>query len=265
MGLLEGKVAVVTGSGRGVGRAVALAFAAEGAAVAVTARSRNEIDGVADDIRAQGGRALAVPADVTNQEDVDVLFARVLAKLGQVDILVNNAATAGPEGMVWETDPAAWQETFDVNVTGIVRCVRAVLPSMIARRYGKIIIVGSGAGRDPNWAATCPELVAYGVSKAAVNHFSSCLAAQVKGYGINVNCIGVGAHTRLSYQHNQAMARLRGQPLPLPWDELPLEERVLPEENVAPFVFLASSLSDHITGQYIEANSLPDHLRRSQQ
>ena len=263
MSLLEGRVAVVTGSGRGVGRAVALAFAEEGATVVVTARSRDEIEDVAEDISGQGGRALAIPADIVSQKDVDTLFGRVLSELGPVDILVNNAAIAGPSGMTWKIDPDAWQEMFNVNVTGMVRCARAVLPAMITGRYGKILIVGSVAGREPNWAERCPEIIAYGVSKAAANHFSNCLAAQVKDYGINVNCIGVGAQTRLSHQHRRAMAGMREQSPPPPWEELPQEDRVLPEENVAPFVFLASSLSDHITGQYIEANSLPNRLRRT--
>ena len=257
MGLLAGKVAVVTGSGRGVGRAVVHAFAEEGAAVTVSARSQNEIDSVAEEIRVRGGRALAVQADIANQRDVDNLFARVLAELGPVDVLVNNAATSGPSGMVWETQPAAWQDTLDINVVGAVRCVRAVAPTMIARRYGKIIIVGSVAGRDSNWAATFPELAAYGVSKAAIIHFSTCLAAQLKPYGINVNCVGVYAQTRLSFEHNQAVAQLRGQAHFRLWDELPAEKRVRSEENVGVFVFLASALSDHITGQYIEANSQP--------
>ena len=264
MGVLQGKVAVVTGGGRGVGRAVALAFAAEGAAVAVAARTSGEVERVAEEVLALGGKAVAVRADVTRQEEVDALFARVNEEISPVDILVNNAAVIDPLGMVWETEPSAWQEAFDVNVIGMVRCVRAVLPTMKDRRSGKIIIVGSRAGWSDGWAARNTEQMAYGVTKAAVNRFSTCLAEQVKPYGINVNCVGVSAQTRLDQQTRQALARLRGAPPPPALNEIPVEKRTLPEENVAPFVFLASSASDHITGTYLEANNLPDRLRRNQ-
>lgn len=262
MGLLTGRTAVVTGAGRGIGRAVAIAMAAEGASLGLAARSPREIEQVADEIRMQGGQALAIPTDVARQEDVDALFARVREELGEVDILVDNAAVVGPIGKLWETDPNAWQQVLDINVIGMARCARAVLPGMIARRYGKIIIVGSTAGRSEGWASHCHEQMAYGVSKAAVNRFSEILAAQVREYGINVNCIGVSADTRLGEEALQMAARQRGEPLPRTVEEKPLEQRILPEENIAPFIFLASSLADHITGAYIEANKLPDITRR---
>ena len=264
MGLLSGKVAVVTGAGRGIGRAVALALAAEGAAVAASARSSPEISGTAAAIRNAGGQAVAIPVDVARQDMVDAMFARTRQELGPVDILVNNAAAAGPVGLLWETDASDWLETLDVNVLGMVRCVRAVLPDMISRRSGKIIIVGSGAGREETIPCMPGEFAAYCVSKAAVNYLAVSLAHSVREYGINVNCVGVGAQTRLSHEHQTMLAQSRGRPEPTAWEQLPSEERVLPEENVALFVFLASSLSDHIAGQYVEANSLPDAMRRGQ-
>ena len=265
MNLLKGKVAVVTGAGRGIGRAVAIALAGEGAAVALAARTADEIESAASEIRAGRGRALTVPTDVTRQTDVDVLFELVREKLGEVDILVNNAAIMGPAGNLWETDPAAWGTVFDVNVISMVRCARAVLPAMVSRRYGKIINVGSTAGYSDSWASRFPEQTAYGTTKAAIHRFSVCLAHQVKSDGVNVNCVGVSAHTRMSDEAREALARLRGEPPPPSVNEAPVEARTLPEENAPLFVFLASSLSDHITGQYLEANSLPARLRRSQQ
>lgn len=249
MGVLDGKVAVVTGAGRGIGRAVAIGMAAEGAAVGLAARSTCEIESVAGEIRSLGGRALAVTADISLQEDVDNLFARVRDELGNLDILVANAAIAGPYGTIWETEPNAWQQVMNVNVIGMARCAHAVLPSMITRRYGKIIIVGSRAGGSDKWAWDCHKQMAYGTSKAAVNRFSQLLAAQTHKYCINVNCVGVGADTTLGKDT-----------IPLP--EKPAEERVLPEENVAVFIFLASSLADHVTGAYFEANNLSDVMRR---
>ena len=249
VGLLDGKVAVVTGAGRGIGRAVAVGMAVEGAALGLAARSAPEIESAAEEIRSRGGRAVAVPTDVGRQEDVDALFTRVRDELGQVDILVANAAIAGPFGKLWETDPNMWQQVLNVNVIGLARCAHAVLPSMTARRCGKIIIVGSMAGRSDAWASNCHKQMAYGTSKAAVSRFSQLLAAQVREHGINVNCVGVAADTRLGEDT-------------IPLEEKPVEERVLPEENVAPFVFLASSLADHVTGAYFEANALPNVLRR---
>lgn len=263
MGLLEGKVAVIAGAGRGVGRAVAEAFAAEGAAVALAARSADEIQALATEITARGEKALAVPTDLTQTEQVKHLFARVQNELGDVDILVANAAANGPIGMVWETDPDEWLALYDVNVVGMVRCTHFVLPGMIQRRRGKIIIVGSVAGYSDRWAMLRPELAAYGLTKAATNRFAKCLSEQVKPYGINVNCIGVSARTRLDFDARIELARIHGETPALAPEMLPTQDRTLPEENTAPFVFLASALSDHITGQYLEANTLPDGLRES--
>jgi len=262
MGLLEGKIAVVTGSGRGIGRAIAIAFAAEGAAVALAARTKNEIGNAAEEIRIRGGRALAISTDLTHQEDIDALFTNVQEELGQVDILVNNAATNGPIGMIWQTDPALWLDAYNVNVVSMVRCVQAVLPGMMKNRYGKIIMVGSIAGWSDSWAASNLEQTAYALTKAAIIRFSSCLAQQVRSYRINVNCVGVGAYTRLGDKTYKELARLRGEAPPPTLDEIPAENRTLPEENVGSFIFLASPLSDHVTGTYIEANSLPDPLPR---
>ena len=260
MGLLDGKVAVVTGAGRGIGRAVVEALASEGASVGLAARSADEIEAVANAIRASGGRALAVPTDVSSQPAVDQLFQRVSKEVGEVDILVNNAAILGPTGMLWETGLDAWQEVLEVNFTGVVRCCRAVLPSMISRRCGKIINLGSIAGWDDSWAAGFPEWAAYGCTKAAVMRFSQVLAHQVKQYGVNVNCLGVGAYTPGWYEASVKLARARGTEPPVPPDQMAPNERVLAEENVGAFLFLASALSDHVTGSYFEANALPTRI-----
>jgi len=261
MGLLQGKAALVTGAGRGIGRAVAMAFASEGARVILAARSLEEIEQVATEIRSAGGWAVAILADMSRQEDVDTLFSQAVTQAGQVDVLVNNAAIIGPTGMVWEVDPEAWQETFNVNVTSIARCCRAALPSMIRQRYGKIINVASDAGWRDSWAAEFPEQAAYGTSKAAVIRCSQLLAHQLKRHGVNVNCLGVSAHTRMGHDANVDLARARRQAPPAPYEEIPFERQVRPEENAGAFVFLASPLSDHVTGAYFEANELPDVLR----
>jgi 3-oxoacyl-[acyl-carrier protein] reductase len=264
MGLLTGKVAVVTGSGRGIGRAVVHAFAREGAAVAITARSDQELDSVSEEVRKLGGTCAALRADITRREDVDEFFVTVHQELGQVDILVNNAGALGPIEHFEDADIDAWQAIFDVNVIGVARCIRAVLGTMIARRSGKIINVGSDAGWSDAWAASNYEHTAYAASKAAVIRLTEVLAAQVRSYGINVNCVGAWADTAMSVEARQRLAQLRGAKPMGDLDEIPMNRRVDPEENAPLFVFLASSLSDHITGQYIEANSLPDYLRNGE-
>jgi NAD(P)-dependent dehydrogenase (short-subunit alcohol dehydrogenase family) len=263
MGLLTGKVAVVTGSGRGIGRAVALAFAREGAAVAITARSKQELNSVSEEVHKVGGTCTALQADITRQDDVEIFFATVHRELGQVDVLVNNAGALGPIEHFEHADIDAWQDIFDVNVIAVARCIRAVLATLIERRSGKIINVGSDAARSDGWAASNFEHAAYAASKAAVIRLTEVLAVQVRPYGINVNCVGAWADTVMSVEARQRLALLRGKKPIGALNEIPIGERVDPVENAPLFVFLASSLSDHITGQYIEANSLPDYLRNS--
>ena len=262
MDLLDRQVAVVTGAGRGIGRAVALHFAEAGAAVALAARTKHEIQGVAEEIKARGRRAIAVVTDVTCGSAIDALMAQTREQLGPVDVLVNNAAVLGPAGKLWQTDLNDWETVFHVNLIGLVRCSMAVLPEMVERGHGKIINVGSVAGWSDRWVSENHELAAYATTKAAVGHFSVCLAQQVKSDGINVNCVGVSAHTQLSEEANQQVAAARGMPPPPTWADLPPEEHVQAEKNTPVFVFLASSLSDHLTGQYLEANRMPARMSK---
>jgi len=261
MGLLSGKVAVITGAGRGVGRSVALAFAREDAVVVISARSDDELDLVSSEIQANGGTCLALRADVTRQDDVTTLFAAVEREVGPLDILVNNAGALGPIDHFWDTDVNAWRELFEVNVLGLVRCTKAALVPMMARRSGKIINLGSDAARSDAWAASNYEHTAYAASKAAVIRLTELLAAQVSRYGINVNCVGAWADTVMSVEARQKLAQLRGETPMDGLNTIPTSQRVEPDETTPLFVFLASHLSDHITGQYLESNSLPNYMR----
>ena len=248
---LSGRIALVTGGGRGVGRAVALAYARAGADLVLAARTASEIESCAEEVRALGRRALAVPTDVGEPEQVDRLFEAAQDTFGRVDVLVNNAATAAGSGRLWQIEPEEWRECMRVNLDSQYLCARAVLPQMMERRSGKIIMVGSIAGRSPR---ALVSIVAYGAAKAAVYHMSQMLANSVKEYGICVNAVGVSAITQLVHEHRAARARLGEQVEPY-GDDGPT-----PEENVGTFLFLASSHSDHVTGEYIEANSLPSVL-----
>jgi len=191
---LEGKVAIVTGSGRGIGRAIAEALAREGASVTVTARTKKEIEQTVKRVRSHGGKAIAVVADVSRQSSVDQMVKKTEERLGPVDILVNNAGHAGVFAPLWKSDPKEWWRTFEVNMLGSVLCSRAVLPSMTSRRHGIIVNIGSYVG-----VRATPEDIAYSASKAALVRFTDGLAASVTRYGVRVFLISPGmVRTRMS-------------------------------------------------------------------
>jgi NAD(P)-dependent dehydrogenase (short-subunit alcohol dehydrogenase family) len=185
---LRDKVALVTGGGRGLGAATARALAGAGAAVAVAARTDTEIGAVARRIRKAGGEAPAVPADVTDYEAVEELVARVLDAFPRIDFLVNMAGAAEPLGVPsWEADPDAWAQTVDANLTGVFHTCRAVVPHMLAEGAGRILNISSPAGQRP-----IPLASAYCATKAAVDHFSRVLAAELEETGVTVNTFNLG-------------------------------------------------------------------------
>ncbi len=260
MGLLDGRVALVTGSSQGIGRGVALAYAAEGASVVVTGRDVERCSAVAAEIAGSGGTVLAHPADVTSDAETRALVEAAHRRFGAIDILVNNAGVVGALGRFGDITLDDWQEVLDVNVLAIVRCIRLVLPWMLQRGFGRIISVGSNAARSDEFAAHHFEHVAYGASKAAVVRITECLAAETKGSGVTVNCVGATADTLLSNTALRAEASIRGLPPPPPLAEIPSDRLTDPGENASVFVFLASSMADHVTGAYLEANAVPTHL-----
>ena len=185
--ILDGQVAIVTGAGRGFGRAIALRFAAEGAAVAVTARTQKEIEAVAAEIRAAGGRSLAVAGDVTKPEAVEQAVSRTERELGPVSLLVSNAGVPGPFGPMWSVDAQVWWKSQQVHILAPFLYLHRVLPGMIERRRGRAIIVSAIASR-----IVAPHLSAYCVGKIAQTRLTAEAAAEAKEHGVSVFAIDPG-------------------------------------------------------------------------
>ena len=185
---LQDKVALVVGAGRGIGEAIALRFAAEGAKLILAARTAPELKTVTEVVKAQGGTAHFVVTDVTAPPEVASLVQKSIELFGRIDILVNAAGTYGPIGRVWEVDAREWATTFSANLFGPFLLCQLVLPHMIRAGRGKIINFSGGGATSP----LC-RFSAYGVSKAAVVRLTETLAEEVKEFNIQVNAIAPGA------------------------------------------------------------------------
>ena len=247
--VMAGKVAVVTGGSRGIGEAVAAAFAREGARLVVAARTEPELRRAAERLRGLGAEIRWVSADVSQAGDADRIVQTALRAFSQVDVLVNAAGVYGPIGPMWDVDASAWVQAIQVNLCGTFFCCRAVLPHMIERRQGKIVNFSGGGAASP-----LPRFTAYGVSKAAVVRLTETLAEEVKEFNIQVNAIAPGAvDTRL--QDAVIAAGERAGALLTRIRKLrDTGEGGVPRELPASLaVFLASPRSGALTGKLIAA------------
>lgn len=187
MGILDGQVALVTGAGRGFGRAIAERLAAEGAKIALVARSEGQLGEVAAAIHAAGGEAIAVPCDVTSPEGVGDVISTVESRFGPVGLLVSNAGVPGPFGPLWEIDADEWWRAQEVHIRAPMLLMRRVLPGMMERGRGRIICVSAIASR-----MVAPNLSAYCTGKIALNRLVAEAAAELKGTGVSVFAIDPG-------------------------------------------------------------------------
>ena len=230
--MLEGKVALVTGASQGLGRALALAYAKEGANLVISSRSADSLETVAEEARASDIEVLAVPADLSRSEDVQELVDAAAERFGKIDVLVNNAGLLGPRVRIEEYPEDKWRSVLDANLTGPFLVSKATIPHM--REGASVINVTSGVSIEGR-----PEWGAYSVSKFGLEGLTQILAAELKAHGIRANSVDPGG----------MRTAMRAAAYP---DENPTT-RITPEENTAVFLYLASDESKGVTGERFKA------------
>jgi NAD(P)-dependent dehydrogenase (short-subunit alcohol dehydrogenase family) len=231
---LSGKVALITGGSRGIGRAIAATYADEGAQVFICGRSDHDVASAIAEIRHVGGAIDGTVGDIAKPADVQRIVQQAVECFGTIDVLVNNASLLGPRVTLADYDFSAWREVMATNLDGLFLVTREVLPVLLARRSGAIINLTSGVGRvgKAKWGA-------YAVSKAALEGFTQVLADELRAEGIRVNSVNPAA-TRTQMR---AQAYPAEDPMTLP----------TPNSIMPIFVFLASDESLHVSGQALNA------------
>ena len=234
MGVLEGKVALITGGSRGIGKAIAMAYVQEGAKVFITARSKADLQRAAKEIQSTDGAVSWCAADIAKVRDVRRLVREVCHAYGTIHVLVNNASILGPREPIVRYPLSSWEEVVKVNLTALFLVAKEVLEIMIPQKEGSIINLSSGVGRvgKARWGA-------YAASKFGVEGFTQVLADEVKEWNIRVNAVNPGG-TRTEMR---ARAYPEEDPLTLP----------TPEEITGVFLYLASNESQGITGKSLDA------------
>jgi len=240
---------LITGAGRGIGKRLAIGFATAGNRVALLARSKAELDLAHLEIEHAGGNALRIRADVTDFEEVNAAVDRARVHYGAVDVLICAAAITGPIGPFVDQSPKAWIDTIHTNLLGVMNACKAVLPHMIARRAGKIIVLSG-----PGATTARPNFSAYAASKAAVVRLVETIAEENREHNVQINCMGPGGtYTSMTDEILRAGERAG-------WKEtdeaLQIRQTggVAPEKQIQLALFLASEQSNHISGKLIHAS-----------
>ena len=240
---LAGKVALITGGSRGIGRATALGFAEAGADVAIASRKLPDLENVAKEIKKSGAKALPVAAHVGRMEDINNLVAKVTAEFGKIDILVNNAGTSPALASSLEVDERLWDSILNLNLKGLFFLSQAAAKVMKEHGGGKIINVASMDGFKPE-----ANIGTYAVSKAGVIMVTKVMALESAQYNIRVNALAPGnVHTRLGDSRFLAMPEYEGEMI----KRTPLGRIADPDDMVGAMIYLASVASSFVTGECI--------------
>jgi len=249
------RTTLVTGAGQGIGKQIALAYARAGDNLVLAARNEGNLEATAHEAAALGAEPIVVPTDVGDRSAVDTMAEAAIERFGGVDVVVNNSGIGGPSAPLWEVDPADWEQTIAVNVTGVFLVCRALLPHMIDRGSGSVIIIGSISGKRPLWGRT-----PYTTSKAALIGLTRTLAWEAGAHGVRVNLISPGfvAGPRIDWVI-KAQADGRG----LSQDQVrsefesesPLHRLTNADEIAEACLYLSSDASSALTGVDLNVNS----------
>jgi NAD(P)-dependent dehydrogenase (short-subunit alcohol dehydrogenase family) len=238
---------LVTGAGRGIGKRLAIGFSQAGARVGLMARTEAQLDLAKLEIEQAGGVALKIRGDVRNMDEMASAVERFRAAFGGVDALIAAAGVPGPIGPLLSVKPRPWNETIETNLIGLVNACRAVLPSMIEKRSGKIILISGGGA-----ASTRPNFSAYAASKAAAVRFAECLAGEVRDHNVQVNAIDPGgAYTDMTDEILRAGEDRAGAKEVEEAEHIRVTGGIAAEKQIQLALFLASERSNHISGKLI--------------
>ena len=241
--MLQGKTAIITGASKGIGKAIARTFAAAGASVALAARGREELEQTAKEIEGEGGRARAIPTDVTDVGQVASLVDRTIAELGTVDILVNNAGAAPFLSTLDQIRLEGFEKYFRLNFNGAVHCTKAVAPVLMAKSDGCVLNVASVAG-----FIASPGLTYYASAKAALISFTRTMAQEWAAYGVRVNALAPGwIETEMNEPARQMIPEFNRRVL----DSIPLGRWGTPEDVAGAALFMCSPAASFITGSVL--------------
>jgi NAD(P)-dependent dehydrogenase (short-subunit alcohol dehydrogenase family) len=256
---LKDRVAIVTGGGQGIGKAIALAFAMEGAKVVVAARTLPKLEDTLKHIKGKGGEALAIQTNVTKENEVEHLMAEAIRAYGKIDILVNNSGIGGPTANVVDMNLEAWNEVISLDLTGSMLCCKHALKHMIPRRSGNIINIGAEGGRSGDGRSGYPMRTPYCCAKMGVIGLTESLSIEVGQHNIRVNAVSPAA---VKGERIISVVQGRAVATGVPFEDLMAKITQnyslgrMPEEAevAAVAVFLASDESSIITGQTIAAH-----------